>query len=74
MKTLLLLDYIAELLQLVFEFGLFSRKYIVPAIVYVWVFVEYYILPAVGDSYTELVNGRLTEQVVRIPVLAKTQF
>ena len=46
MKLLALLDFFAELIQLVFEIGHYTRKHIVPALVYTYVFIEHYIAPA----------------------------
>ena len=46
MKVLLFLDILAELIQLVFELGAYTRKYAVPAVVYAYVVVEKYIAPA----------------------------
>ena len=51
MKFLLFLDILSELIQLVFEIGVFTRKRIVPAVVYAVVWFEYYILPAVKIPY-----------------------
>ena len=62
MKVLFVLDYIAELIQFVFELGVYTRKYVVPAIVFAFVFVEYYIVPTIRQV------GK-TVQTVRLPRL-----
>ena len=41
-----ILDIFAELIHLVFQLGLLTRKYVVPAIVYSYVVIEYYVVPA----------------------------
>ena len=51
MKLLYILDILSELFQLVFEFGLFTRKYLVPAVVYVYVATEHYVIPAFKIPY-----------------------
>ena len=51
MKFLYFLDIISELIQLVFEFGLFTRKHIVPAVVYLYVAAEHFVFPAFMIPY-----------------------
>ena len=51
MKFLLFLDILSELIQLVFELGVFTRKHIVPAVVYAYVVAEHYVFPAVKIPY-----------------------
>ena len=68
MTILFVLDWLSELIQLVFELGEYTRKYILPAIVYAYVFVDYYITPTV----IQLV--RFPEHEVRLPLLAKTSI
>ena len=46
MILLHILDIFAELLHLVFQLGILTRKYIVPAAVYLYVAAERYIYPA----------------------------
>ena len=41
LTILYFLDYLSELIQLVFELGVFTRKYAVPAAVYVYVAAEF---------------------------------
>ena len=41
-----ILDIFAELIHLVFQVGLLTRKYVVPAVVYAYVVIEHYIAPA----------------------------
>ena len=45
MKTLLLLDYLAEIIQIIFELGFNVRKYAVPAVVFAYVAFVHYVLP-----------------------------
>ena len=51
MKFLYFLDILSELIQLVFEFGLFTREYIVPAVVYLYVAAEHFVFPAFMIPY-----------------------
>ena len=51
MKFLYFLDILSELIQLVFEFGLFTRKHIVPAVVYLYVAAEHFVFPAFMIPY-----------------------
>ena len=46
-----ILDIFAELIHLVFQLGLLTRKYVVPAIVYAYVVIEYYVVPAFFIPY-----------------------
>ena len=66
MQTLMILNWLSELIQLVFEMGEFTRKYVVPAVVYAYVFVEYYVV----GNIVKMHQGWITEQPVRVPVLA----
>ena len=51
MALLYTLDILAELIQLVFALGVFTRKYIVPAVVYLYVAAEHYVFPAFMIPY-----------------------
>ena len=39
-SLLIILDYFAELIHLVFQLGVYTRKYVVPAVVYLYVAIE----------------------------------
>ena len=54
MQVLFILDYIAELIQFVFELGVYTRKYVLPVLVFLYVVIEQVVV---------------TVQQVRIPVL-----
>ena len=64
MKILLFLDILSELIQLVFEIGVFTRKHIVPAIVYMVVWFQHYIYPAllIPMYYIQVRKERLSLQ------------
>jgi len=51
MTLLYILDILSELIQLVFDFGVFTRKHIVPAVVYLYVAAEHYVFPAFMIPY-----------------------
>ena len=51
MTLLYILDIFAELFHLVFQVGLLTRKYVVPAVVYLYVATEYYVFPAFMIPY-----------------------
>ena len=51
MKTLIFLNFLSELFQLVFELGVFTRRHIVPALVYVYVVLDYYVKPSLSIPY-----------------------
>ena len=46
MRILLFLDILSEIFQLVFELGLFTRKHVVPALVFAYVAIQHYVVPA----------------------------
>ena len=46
-----ILDIFAELIHLVFQLGLLTRKYVVPAVVYAYVVIEHYVIPAFFIPY-----------------------
>ena len=46
MFILFILDFLAEVFHLVFQIGILTRKYIVPAAVYLYVAAERYVYPA----------------------------
>ena len=50
MTILFILDFLAEVFHLVFQIGILTRKYIVPAGVYLYVGIERYIVPSVHDT------------------------
>ena len=62
MKLLYALDLFAELIQLVFSLGVFTRQYIVPAVVYLYVAAEHYVFPAfmIPYYYVKVRQQRLT--------------
>ena len=45
MTILFILDFLAEVFHLVFQIGILTRKYLVPAGVYLYVGFEQYIYP-----------------------------
>lgn len=51
MKFLSFLNILAELIQLVFEIGVFTRQYFIPVCVYVYVWIEHYIAPTMMIPY-----------------------
>ena len=51
MKLLQSLDIFAELIHLIYQLGLLTRQYLVPAVVYVYVVFDYYITPAFTIPY-----------------------
>ena len=61
MTLLYILDYFAELIHLVFDLGVFTRKHIVPAVVYLYVAAEHYVFPAfmIPYYYVKVRNQRL---------------
>ena len=60
MIFLYILDILSELIQLVFELGVFCRRYIVPALVFLYVGIEHY--------YEQLTSQELTLKVYRTPL------
>ena len=62
MTLLYILDIFAELIQLVFEFAVFTRKHILPAVVYLYVAAEYYVFPAfmIPVNYIKVRQARLS--------------
>ena len=51
MSLLYFLDILSELIQLVFQLGVFTRKHIVPSVVYLYVAAEHYVFPAFMIPY-----------------------
>jgi len=51
MKLLQALDIFAELIHLIYQLGLLSRKYLVPVCVYAYCIVTHYIVPALTIPY-----------------------
>ena len=60
MKFLYFLDILSELIQLVFELGLLTRKYLVPFLVLVYVGIEH--------IYDQLTSQELTLKVYNTPL------
>ena len=50
-SILYILDFFAELIHLVFQIGVLTRKYVVPAVVYLYVVIEHYVVPAFSIPY-----------------------
>ena len=65
MYTLTLLDYTAELLELTYELGALTRKYVVPALVAIYVAITLTIEYFRGPSRAQMVN-KLTQEWERI--------
>ncbi len=61
MYTLTLLDYTAELLELTYELGALARKYVVPALVAVYVAITLTIEYFRGPTRAQMVQ-RLTQE------------
>ena len=61
MKTLLLLDYLAEIIQIIFELGFNTRKYVVPSLVFLYVVFTYYVMPlfTIPAYYVQVRRERL---------------
>ena len=60
MKFLYFLDILSELIQLVFELGFLTRKYLVPFLVLVYVGIEH--------IYDQLTSQELTLKVYNTPL------
>ena len=60
MKFLYFLDILSELIQLVFELGFLTRKYLVPVLVLVYVGIEH--------IYDQLTSQELTLKVYNTPL------
>ena len=61
MYLLHILDIFAELIHLVFQLGLLTRKYVVPALVLAYVAAEHYVVPALSipQNYLHVRRARL---------------
>ena len=61
MYLLFILDFFAEVFHLIFQLGLLTRKYVVPALVFAYVAVEHYIVPAfsIPQNYLHVRRARL---------------
>ena len=61
MALLHILNIFAELIHLVFQIGILTRQYIVPAAVYLYVAAEHYIIPAfsIPQNYLHVRRQRL---------------
>ena len=66
MTILFILDFLAEVFHLVFQIGILTRKYLVPAGVYLYVGIERYIVPAfmIPYYYLKMRNHRLSLSTV----------
>ena len=64
MFLLFILDFLAEVFHLIFQLGILTRQYIVPAAVYLYVAAEYYIIPAfsIPQNYLHVRRQRLLEE------------
>ena len=51
MKLLQTLNLFAELIHLFYQLGLLTRQYILPSIVYVYCWADWYIKPALSIPY-----------------------
>ena len=62
MKLLQALDIFAELIHLVYQIGLLTRQYLVPAGVYVYCIITHYIIPAltIPHYYIQVRQQRLS--------------
>lgn len=60
MTFLYFLDILSELIQLVFELGVYCRRYIVPVLVLLYVGIEH--------LYDKLTSQELTLKVYRTPL------
>ena len=62
MHLLFILDIFAELIHLVFQLGLLTRKYVVPALVLAYVAAEHYVVPALSipQNYLMVRQQRLS--------------
>ena len=59
MALLYILDIFAELIHLVFQLGVLTRKYIVPAVVFAIVAVQHYVIPALSIPQNYLLVRRM---------------
>ena len=64
MYLLIILDFFAELIHLVFQLGTLTRQYVVPAAVYLYVAAEHYIVPALSipQNYLHVRRARLATE------------
>ena len=67
MYLLHILDIFAELIHLVFQLGVLSRQYLVPAVVYLYVAAEHYIAPSINipAHYIQVRKQRIQEENAR---------
>ena len=63
MTILFILDFLAEVFHLVFQIGILTRKYLVPAGVYLYVGIEQFIYPLflIPGNYMMVRRMRLAE-------------
>ena len=59
MTILFILDILSEIIYLVFQLGVFCRRYIVPAGVYLYVGIERYIIPALSIPQNYMMVRRM---------------
>ena len=60
MYLLHFLDILSELIQLVFELGVYTRRYILPTVVFVYVAAEF--------TYNKVMDKLTTQQVTLHPI------
>ncbi len=59
MALLFILDFLAEVFHLVFQLGILTRKYLVPAVVFAIVAIQHYIIPALSIPQNYLMVRRM---------------
>ena len=62
-----ILDIFAELIFIVFQLGVLTRKYLVPAVVYLYVAAEQYLVPTIRIPayYIQVRKQRIQEENAR---------
>ena len=68
MNLLIILDWMAEIIHLVFDLGVFTRRHIIPALVYIYCVVDHYIVPAfsIPVNYWHVRRHRLGYEVCQV--------
>ena len=59
MSLLMILDFFAEVIHLVFQIGCISRKFVLPALVWSYCIVVHYVVPALTIPYYYLMVRRM---------------
>ena len=59
MSLLMILDFFAEVIHLVFQIGLLTRQYLLPVVVFVYCVIVHYIAPALRIPYYYLMVRRM---------------